>query len=102
MSITQMVNDANAMSEDMDKHMSFAIQLVSAEARGFDGGRTEVMVKVTDEESGNEYLWKKDKFLNRQILMQELYQKFEDNDGRVAVAQVRCTRQTLIGSYVIT
>ena len=57
MSIAQMVNDANAMSEDMDKQVSFVIQLVSPQARGIENGRTEVrsyklpkniLVKVVD------------------------------------------------------
>ena len=52
---------------------------MSAEARGVDYGRTEVFVKVKDLENNNEYLWDRNTFLNRQCLMQEMYQKFEED-----------------------
>ena len=42
MSVMQLVQDVNAMAEDMEKQAEFSIILVSAEARGLDGGRTEV------------------------------------------------------------
>ena len=42
MSVHQMVQDVNAMAEDMDKPVKFSVMLVSAEARGLDKGSTEV------------------------------------------------------------
>ena len=38
----KMVQDVNAMAEDMDKPSEFSMMLVSAEARGLESGRTEV------------------------------------------------------------
>ena len=46
-------------------------------------------MKVTDQENGNEYLWERNKFLNRQVLMQELYQVYEEAQGDVNVDKVR-------------
>ena len=43
MSIMQLVQDVNAIAEDMGKQVTFNIVLVSAAARGLEeGGRTEV------------------------------------------------------------
>ncbi len=42
MSIMQLVQDVNAMAEDLDKQAEFSLVLVSAEARGIEAGRTEV------------------------------------------------------------
>ena len=39
-------------------------------------------IKVFDQENGHEYLWDKNKFLNRQVHMQEAYQIF-DQTGKV-------------------
>jgi hypothetical protein len=99
MSMHQMVQDANAMAEDMQKDVKFSIMLLSAEARGLDRGSTEVLtilyivcpsnstinfykvqVCMLDERSGNEFQWTKAKFLNRQVHMQEMYQKFDETN----------------------
>ena len=42
MTIMQLVQDVNAMADDMNKPVDFSVLLVSAEARGLDSGRTEV------------------------------------------------------------
>ena len=47
MAVMQLVQDVNAMAEDLDKPAEFAILLVSAEARGLDCGRTEVICLLT-------------------------------------------------------
>ena len=47
MSIMQLVQDVNAMAEDMDKQAEFSLVLVSAEARGIETGRTEVRIYST-------------------------------------------------------
>ncbi|KAI0215595.1 hypothetical protein LSAT2_032357 [Lamellibrachia satsuma] len=78
MTIMQLVQDVNAMADDMDKPVDFSVLLVSAEARGLDKGRTEVYVKVQDLDTGNEFLWNKNRFLNRQVHMQQMYQSFEE------------------------
>ena len=40
----------------------------------------QVFIKMCDNENGNEYLWNKNKFLHRQVLMQQMYEKFEETD----------------------
>ena len=42
MSLMQLVQDVNAMAEDLFKPIQFNIILVSPEARGLESGRTEV------------------------------------------------------------
>ncbi|ELT96154.1 hypothetical protein CAPTEDRAFT_129452, partial [Capitella teleta] len=80
MSMHQMLQDVNAMAEDMQKDVRFSILLLSAEARGLDRGSTEVRVCMHDELTGNEYHWTKAKFLNRQVHMQEMFQKFDETN----------------------
>ncbi|KAL5006291.1 hypothetical protein ScPMuIL_015097 [Solemya velum] len=75
-----MVNEANAMSEELDKKVKFDIALVSPQARGVRDGRTEVMVKMKNLGNGNEWMWDRNKFTNRKFLMQEMYQNFIDGD----------------------
>ena len=41
MSVMQLIQDVNAMAEDMDKAAEFNIELLSPEARGLENGRTE-------------------------------------------------------------
>ena len=40
----------------------------------------EVFVKMRNLENGVEFIWTKDKFLNRLYLMKEMYQKFEEEE----------------------
>jgi len=40
--IMPMVNEANAMSEELDQKMSYEIALISPQARGLKEGKTEV------------------------------------------------------------
>ena len=44
MSMMQIVQDVNAMAEDLNKHITLSIVLVSAEARGLESGRAEVKI----------------------------------------------------------
>ena len=43
MSLMQLVNDVNAMAEDLERSTEFSILLISPEARGLESGRTEVI-----------------------------------------------------------
>ena len=52
----------------------------------------QVYVKVVDQMNENEYLWSKNRFLNRQVHMQEMYQQFEETDQVPDVPQVRRER----------
>ena len=42
LTILQLVQDVNAMANDMSKPVDFSVRLLSAKQRGLDGGRTEV------------------------------------------------------------
>ncbi|KAK7109967.1 hypothetical protein V1264_013913 [Littorina saxatilis] len=75
-----MVNEANAMSEELDKKVKYELALISPQARGLKEGRTEVMVKMKNLENGNEFLLDRNKFINRKYLMQEMYQNFMEGD----------------------
>jgi len=79
-SIMPMVNEANAISEELDKKKVFEIALVSPQARGLAGGRTYVMVKMKDLTNSNFWMWDRNKFINRKYKMQEMYQNFIDGD----------------------
>ncbi|KAL8576237.1 hypothetical protein ACOMHN_006160 [Nucella lapillus] len=75
-----MVNEANAMSEELDKKVKYELALISPQARGLKEGRTEVMVKMRNLDNGNEFLLDRNKFINRKYLMQEMYQNFMEGD----------------------
>ncbi|CAB3998979.1 kinesin KIF28P [Paramuricea clavata] len=79
-----LVGEANAISEELDKHKNFELVLISGAAQGNLSGNTKVMVKMTDLLNGNSWLWDRGKFMNRRYLMQDLYQKFLDGDAGVA------------------
>ena len=51
----------------------------------------QVCVSVRDHENGNEYLWTRNKFLNRQVHMQELYQQFDETGEIPTVSTVSYT-----------
>lgn len=75
-----MVNEANAISQELDKKVSFEVVVVSAKARGLPEGRPEPYVIMKDLQSGREYLWPRTKFINRKFVMQEMFQDYEDGD----------------------
>lgn len=76
-----MVSEGNAISEELNKHKSFEVILISAAAQG-DGGNaaTKVMVKMKSLLNGNVWLWDRGKFMNRRFLMQDLYQRHLDGE----------------------
>lgn len=74
------VEEANAISQELDKKMKFESMIVSPEARGEQTGRTEVMIKATNIETKHEWIWPKVKFMNRKYVMQEMYNDFLDGD----------------------
>lgn len=75
-----MVNEANAISEELDKKVSFEVVVVSAKARGLPEGRPEAYVIMKDLQNGTEYLWSRTKFINRKFVMQDMFQDYEDGD----------------------
>jgi len=78
--ILPMINEANAMSEELNKKVAFEPVLVSPQAKGLKDGRTEVKVKMKNLANDNEWLWDKNKFINRKYIMQEMYQNYTDGD----------------------
>ncbi|KAL3831683.1 hypothetical protein ACJMK2_023406 [Sinanodonta woodiana] len=87
--ILPMVSEANAMSTELGKKKSFEIVLVSPQSMGKKDGKTEVMVKMTDKETGNDWTWGREKFINRKFIMQEMYQNFLDDDKNWDLPQDR-------------
>ena len=79
-SLMPMVNEANAISLELDKKKLFDIALVSPQARGLSKGRTEVKVKISDLIHNNSWLWDRNKFINRKYKMLEMYQNYVDGD----------------------
>ncbi|XP_078662503.1 kinesin-like protein KIF28 isoform X2 [Branchiostoma floridae x Branchiostoma belcheri] len=82
------IEQANDMSEEMDKKVKFEVVIVPAKVLGIVGSKTEpskrkppeVMVKMRNVELGLEYLWTKAKFMNRKYLMDEMYESFSDGE----------------------
>jgi len=74
------VEEANSISEELDKRTKFEILLVSPQMTGKAGGKTEVCVKMKNLANNAEYVWPKEKFLSRLYVMQEMYQKFEEDE----------------------
>ncbi|KAJ8309975.1 hypothetical protein KUTeg_011840 [Tegillarca granosa] len=75
-----MVNEANAIAEELNKKRKFELALISAQARGQKDGRTEVMVKMENTENGNYWMWDRNKFINRKFIMAEMYQNYLEED----------------------
>lgn len=75
-----MISETNAMAEELGKKVKFEIMLVSPQARGLREGRTEVKVKMKSTNEDAEWIWDRNKFLNRKFLMQEMYQNYVEGD----------------------
>ncbi|XP_052232106.1 kinesin-like protein KIF28 isoform X2 [Dreissena polymorpha] len=81
--ILPMVSEVNAISEELNKHKSFEVVLISAAAQEAAYGTTtstSVTVKMKNLLNENTWLWERGKFMNRRYLIQDLYQKFLDGD----------------------
>ncbi|XP_070536744.1 kinesin-like protein KIF28 isoform X2 [Ptychodera flava] len=74
------VEEANAISEELDKKVKFEIVVISPKARGMTSGRTEVCVKMRNLDNGLEYIWPRDKFFRRKYMMQEMYQNYQEGE----------------------
>merc|ERR1719400_1838343 len=87
------VEEANSISEELDKKVKFEIILISphmlgkmqgpAKADGFKDMKStkpEVCVKMKNLENGTEFIWPKEKFLNRLYLMKEMYNNYEEEE----------------------
>ena len=72
----------------MDKKVKFAALPVSAEARGDYDGKIRAYVSVKNFASGLEWIWTKNKFLDRKAEFTELYLDFKD-DGVISAAKFK-------------
>jgi hypothetical protein len=95
------VEEANAISQELDKKMKFESMIVSPEARGEQAGRTEVMIKATNIESKHEWIWPKVKFMNRKYVMQEMYNDFLDGDDPWDLPPVRTQKLEFKAAYTV-
>ncbi|XP_047482876.1 kinesin-like protein KIF28P isoform X3 [Penaeus chinensis] len=89
MEVMLAVEEANSISEELDRMVKFEIMLVSPQVLGQQGGKTEgsggvgkpkIQVKMRNLQNGTEFVWPKEKFLNRLYLMKEMYTNYEDDD----------------------
>ena len=72
--IIPMVNEVNAISDELDKKCFFEIVLISPQARGeVVGKRTDVCVKLFNLVDQTEFLWDKSGFIDRKFKMQAMY-----------------------------
>ena len=53
---------------------------------------------MIDHENGNEYVWDRNRFLNRQVHMQELYQKYSETGEVPDLPQVKHNFLTTLSS----
>lgn len=76
-----LLSEANAISDELGRGRAFEIALLSGIARGERGNAsTQVLVKMRNAYNGNEWLWPREKFLDRRYLFQTLYQEWSDAD----------------------
>eukprot|EP00795_Rhopilema_esculentum_P014434 gene14434-5491_t len=75
------VEQANDISQELDKKVEFELVILSAQARGKHSGNKEVFVKVKQLDSGYEWFWTRQKFINRKYVMQEMYEDFEGGES---------------------
>jgi hypothetical protein len=68
------VTEANALSKELNRDINFETKVTSVMHKT-EGMTSLVMVKVRNTQTDMEWLWEKDKFVNRVYLMRELYEK---------------------------
>ena len=76
------IEEANHISIAMDKKIKYTALPVSAEARGDYDGKYKACVSVKNFAQGLEWIWTKNKFLDRKADMTELYADLMD-DGKI-------------------
>ncbi|EDO44751.1 predicted protein, partial [Nematostella vectensis] len=75
-----MVEQANAISMELDRKVAFEVVLMSAKARGESEGKPEPYVCMKNLDTGLEWLWPRNKFINRKFLMEEMYENYEEGE----------------------
>mmetsp|Transcript_46333 Transcript_46333/g.79913 ORF Transcript_46333/g.79913 Transcript_46333/m.79913 type:complete len:1029 (-) Transcript_46333:99-3185(-) len=82
-----LVHEANLISQELNKGMTFAIKLISKAVRvsaltGEEEMKTEIVVMVTHAEADkSQSIWNHEKFTNRIYIMREMYQQWSENNG---------------------
>jgi len=74
------VEEANAIAEELEKMVKFEIILMAPIFLGKIGRKPEPHVKVNNSNTGQEFEWSKEKFLNRLYLMREMYFNYETGE----------------------
>ena len=67
------VNEANTLARELKRDFKFDYDVMQSYR-----GESLVMVQVVNEHTETEWLWEKDKFVNRLYLMRKLYEKYLD------------------------
>jgi len=93
MQVLPAIEEANSISEELDKRVKFEVFLCSPqmakqmkstlqgfENRNMNSTEPEVCVKMKNLEQGTEFIWPREKFLNRLFMMKEMYSNYEDED----------------------
>ena len=73
------VEEANSISTALDKKVFFSILPVSAAARGDVDGSFQAFISVRNFATGYEWLWPKNKFLDRKADFTGIYNDFKDD-----------------------
>ncbi|XP_062500955.1 kinesin-like protein KIF28P isoform X2 [Corticium candelabrum] len=76
-----MVNEANAISEELDRRVQFEIAILPAIALGRDSDHSEVWVRMNSLVNDQSWLWPRNKFINRKYLMSEMYENYVDGEN---------------------
>jgi len=99
------IEEANMVSIALDKKVIFTALPVSAEARGDYNGKMKAFVSVRNFTLGLEWIWTKEKFLDRKVDMTELFLDLKDdgiiNKEKFKVIFYFCVKRFLLFSIVI-
>ncbi|OTF79906.1 kinesin-like protein KLP6-like protein, partial [Euroglyphus maynei] len=74
------VEEANAISEELEKMVHFENVLISPIFLGKIGRKSEPYVHVINSNTGQEFLWSKEKFLDRMYFMKQMYHYYETGE----------------------
>jgi len=79
--ILPLISEVNAVSEELNKHKSFEVVLISGASQGAGADKgTRVSVKMKNLLNNNVCMWDRGKFMNRRFLIQDVYQRFVDGE----------------------
>ncbi len=89
------IDEANEMSIAMDKKVRFEVMVTSSDLRGEYSGGPQPMILVKNFGTGYEWVWTKQKFLDRKELMSTYYNDLKDN-GVIDVAKFKVNNFDLV------